>query len=136
MFQSYGPRTGSQIVLGSLATNSFYPQAHALRRSSPNPRRRNDLSTDLSTPVDNSGRDLMLLLNENDRRESLLPKKQVKNCIAGFSVWLTSGGKISLTKNSARAKILNRFHSSLQGKNSLSRGKKLNEKNFPVDLAS
>ena len=62
------------------------------------PRRRNDLSTDLSTPVDNSGRDLMLWLIENDGRESLLPKEEIKNCIAGFLDWLTSGSdKISLT---------------------------------------
>jgi hypothetical protein len=41
----------------------------------------------------------MLLLNENDRRESLLPKEEIKNRIASFSGWLTcGGGKISLTK--------------------------------------
>jgi len=41
----------------------------------------------------------MLTWKRNGRRESLLPKEDVKNCIASFSVWLTSGGgKISLTK--------------------------------------
>jgi len=50
--------------------------------------------------VDNLENDLKLTLNENGRRESLLPKEEVKICIASFSVWLTNGGgKISLTKN-------------------------------------
>jgi len=42
----------------------------------------------------------MLWLIENDGRESLLPKEEIKNCIAGFLDWLTSDSdKISLTLN-------------------------------------
>jgi len=83
-----------------------------------------DLSTGLSTPVDNLRSDLKLTLNGNGRRESLLPKEEVKNCIDGFSDWLTSGGgNIFLTKKYARAKIHNHFHTSLQEKNSFSRKK-------------
>jgi len=83
-----------------------------------------DLSTGLSTPVDNLRSDLKLTLNGNGRRESLLPKEEVKNCIDGFSNWLTSGGgNISLTKIYARAEIHNHFHTSLQEKNSLFRKK-------------
>jgi len=60
--------------------------------------------------VDNLGNDLKLTLNGNGRRESFLLKEEVKNCIARFSVWLTSGGgKISLTKIYARAEIHNHF---------------------------
>jgi len=45
------------------------------------------------------GSDLMLAWKRNGRRESLLPKEEVKICIASFLVWLTSGGsKISLKK--------------------------------------
>jgi len=61
----------------------------------------------------------------------LLPKEEVKNCIARFSVSLTSGGgKISLTKKYARARIHNHFQTSLQEKNSLSI-----KKNFPVKIS-
>jgi len=86
--------------------------------------------------VDNLGNDLKLTLNGNGRRKSLLPKEEVKNCIARFSVWLTSGGgKISLTKKYPRGELHNHFQTSLQEKNSLSK-KKFPWKKFPCKFSS
>jgi len=71
------------------------------------------------------------LLNENNRRESLLPKEEIKNCIAGFSVRLTSGSGKFLFKKICASKFSNRFFTSLQEKNSLSSKKNL-MKNFSL----